>query len=199
LNIIEQSWFVAIHLEAARRVLFENTSYANKIDVMSMEISFWKCLSTIYTREFVWALVDTTHVITKRNLNADRCVFVANASVLTRFGREESSTRRQTHLLMYLLERVWESLIGTQVFSAVTAFARIQIILFKRNRTHPEFLSRVNHTRLLRPSAGHGHAGERVHQHHSLGAGIYRSAFLCVPSSKRSQMLVDLIHLLLEW
>ena len=33
---------------------------------------------------------DSSHVITKRTLDAHRCVFVANASVLTRSDRKES-------------------------------------------------------------------------------------------------------------
>jgi hypothetical protein len=140
-----------------------------------------------------------THVITKRNWDADRCVFVANASVLARFGRIESSTGRQTHPLTYLLERVWESLIGANVYSAVTAFERIQIILFTRSWTHPEFVHAFGSYWLLHPSATHGHAGERVYQCQCVGAGIYRSAFLCVSSLKRSQALVDLIHMLFEW
>jgi hypothetical protein len=74
----------------------------------SIRWSFWPI-------QFSLKVLPSTHVITKRNLDADRCVFVANAIVLTRFGRKESSTGRQTHLLTYLLERVWESLIGARV------------------------------------------------------------------------------------
>ena len=52
-NAIEQSWLVAIHLEAIWRFLFSCISYATKTDLMCIEISFRKYFSTRPT-ENLW-------------------------------------------------------------------------------------------------------------------------------------------------
>ena len=132
-----------------------------------------------------------THVITKRNPNAHRCVFVANFSVLTRFDRKESWIERQTHPLTYSLERVSQSLRELQVYSAVSAFRCIQIIFFQTHSIASRILHASGSHPSFYPSASRGHAIERVYQSHFLGAEICRSAFLCVSSSDLIETLLN--------